>query len=111
MGGWFSEEHCCKVSKHDILKVASGARIINPDIPAAMTHAKRYYGLVRGMKMAVEKIIKTTGYPQEEVQRIQNFVFVENMIWVGRNRKNSLLILQRHNLGNGWFLEIQNRMI
>lgn len=60
----------------------SGAR--NPYGDAAKEHAKKYYGLVRSMRTDVMKIAKVTGFSEEDIQLVKDFVF-----------------LQKHDLGNG----------
>lgn len=66
-----------KKSGSDIIKsgAVSGAR--NPYGKAAEEHAKKYYGLVRSMKTDVVKIAKVTGYSEQEIQRIKNYVFID----------------------------------
>lgn len=59
------------------IKTISGARITNTDSRAALSHAERYYGLVRSMSTDVAKIAKNTGYPESVIQKIKNFVFME----------------------------------
>lgn len=61
----------------DIIKsgAISGAR--NPYGEAAKEHARKYYGLVRSMTTDVQKIAETTGFPEIEIQRIKNYVFME----------------------------------
>lgn len=59
------------------IKAVSGARITDTDSRAARTHADRYYGLVRSMSTDVARIAKNTGYPESVIQRIKNFIFVE----------------------------------
>ena len=61
----------------DIMKsgAVSGAR--NPNGNAAKDHAERYYGLVRSMKTDVPKIAKSTGYSEEQIQEIKNFIFLD----------------------------------
>lgn len=61
----------------DIIKAVSGGRITNPYGKAATAHAERYYGLVRNMKNDVSRIAKNTGFPEEDIQRIKNFIFLE----------------------------------
>lgn len=53
----------------------SGAR--NPFGEKAKEHAKKYYGLVRSMKTDVEKIAKATGIPENDIQDIKNFIFLD----------------------------------
>ena len=59
------------------MKAINGARITNTYSPAARAHADRYYGLVREMKTDVARIAKNTGYSEEDIQRIKNFIFLE----------------------------------
>lgn len=59
------------------IRAVSGARITDTDSRAAKTHAERYYGLVRSMSTDVAKIAKNTGYSESVIQRIKNFIFVE----------------------------------
>lgn len=53
----------------------SGAR--NPYGEKAKEHAEKYYGLVRSMKTDVSKIAKTTGFSEEQIQNVKNFIFYE----------------------------------
>ncbi len=53
----------------------SGAR--NPFGEAANKHAERYYGLVRSMTTDVGKIARTTGYSEDEIQRVKDYIFTE----------------------------------
>lgn len=59
------------------MKAINGARITNTYSSAARAHADRYYGLVREMKTDVARIAKNTGYSEEDIQRIKNFIFIE----------------------------------
>ena len=59
------------------IRAISGARITDTDSRAARAHAERYYGLVRSMSTDVAKIAENTGYPESVIQRIKNFIFVE----------------------------------
>ena len=61
----------------DIMKsgAVSGAR--NPYSNAANKHAERYYGLVRSMTTDVKKIAETTGYSEQEIQGIKNYIFID----------------------------------
>lgn len=65
-----------KEMEPDIIKAGavSGAR--NPYGNAAKEHAERYYGLVRSMKTDIARIAKTTGYSEEQIQEIKNFIFL-----------------------------------
>ncbi len=53
----------------------SGGR--NPDGNRAEEHAKRYYGLVRSMTTDVQKIAKTTGFSEEKIKAVKDFIFNE----------------------------------
>lgn len=53
----------------------SGAR--NPYGDKAKAHAEKYYGLVRTMKTDVSSIAKTTGFSEEQIQDVKNFIFYE----------------------------------
>ena len=53
----------------------SGAR--NPYGKAADKQAERYYGLVRSMTTDVKKIAKTTGYSEQEIQNIKDYIFID----------------------------------
>lgn len=66
-----------KISGSGTIKsgAVSGAR--NPYGKAAEKHAKKYYGLVRSMTTDVQKIAKTTGYSEAEIQRIKNYIFMD----------------------------------
>lgn len=59
------------------IKAVSGARITNIESTAAKAHAERYYGLVRSMTTDVAKIAKNTGLPESLIQKIKDFVFLE----------------------------------
>ena len=60
-----------------IIKAISGARITNVYGTAAEAHAERYYGLVRNMHTDVSKIAENTGYSEDVIQRIKNYIFIE----------------------------------
>ena len=59
------------------MKAINGARITNITGSAAEQHAERYYGLVRSMTNDVARIAENTGYAEETIQRIKDFIFVE----------------------------------
>lgn len=59
------------------MKAINGGRITNVYGSAAEAHAKRYYGLVREMKTDVARIAQNTGYSEEAIQRIKDFIFVD----------------------------------
>jgi SPP1 gp7 family putative phage head morphogenesis protein len=60
----------------------SGA--LNPDSTRAKGHAKRYYESVRKMTGDVKRIAKNTGYNENDIQEVKNYIFME-----------------KHDLGNG----------
>lgn len=53
----------------------SGAR--NPYGDKAQEHANKYYGLVRSMKTDVSKIAEATGFSEDEIQKVKDFIFNE----------------------------------
>jgi len=53
----------------------TGAR--NPYGAAAMAHAEREYGLIRKMSTDVKRIAKATGYPENVIQQIKNYLFID----------------------------------
>lgn len=63
-------------------RVISGAR--NPYSYEAKEHANRYYGLVRSMKTDVSRIANSTGFSEDDIQSVKNYIFLE-----------------KHDLGNG----------
>lgn len=58
----------------DIIK-KSGA--LNHNSDKAYEHAERYYESVRKMKTDVKRISQNTGYSEEFIQQIKNFIFIE----------------------------------
>ena len=66
-----------KSIKNGIMKsgAVSGAR--NPHSKEARAHAERYYGLVRSMKTDVSRISKATGFAEEDIRAIKNYIFME----------------------------------
>lgn len=64
--------------RRDIMRVSgaiSGA--LNPDSTRADEHAKRYYEAVRKMSTDVKRISENTGYSEDLIQSIKDFVFNE----------------------------------
>ena len=61
----------------NIIKSINGARITDIYDPVAEAHADRYYGLVRSMSTDVSKIAKNTGYSEEFIQQIKNYIFID----------------------------------
>lgn len=62
-------------AKGGTIKKTSGA--LNPISKRADEHAKRYYASVRKMKTDVSKISKNTGFSEELIESIKNFIFME----------------------------------
>ena len=54
---------------------ASGA--LNPDSNEAQQHAEMYYESVRHMKTDYKRIAQNTGFSEEEVLNVKNYVFME----------------------------------
>lgn len=63
--------------KSSTMKAINGARITNINGSAAEKHAERYYGLVRSMTTDVARIAENTGYSEDAIQRIKNFIFID----------------------------------
>lgn len=61
----------------DIMKSGAVRGARNPYSDAANKHAERYYGLVRSMTTDVKKIAETTGYSEQEIQGIKNYIFID----------------------------------
>lgn len=61
----------------DIMKSGAVSGVRNPYSDAANKHAERYYGLVRSMTTDVKKIAETTGYSEQEIQGIKNYIFID----------------------------------
>lgn len=60
-------------------KIKTGAisGALNPDSDEAEEHAKRYYASVRKMSTDVKRISENTGFPEEEIKKIKNYVFID----------------------------------
>lgn len=56
-------------------KQVSGA--LNPDSKKAFEHAKKYYSTVRKMKTDVKRISENTGFSEEDISKIKDFVFMQ----------------------------------
>ena len=63
----------------------SGA--LDPDSEQAQEHAVRYYELVRRMKTDVERISTNTGYSQETIAEVKQFVFIERHALGGQEKE------------------------
>ena len=62
-----------KTGQSGIIKAGA----LNPDTQRAQEHAERYYQSVRKMTTDVKRIAQNTGYPESEIARIKNFIFVD----------------------------------
>lgn len=62
-------------AENDKIKKTSGA--LNPNSKKADEHAERYYASVRKMKTDVSRISKNTGFSEELIKSIKNFIFME----------------------------------
>ena len=60
-----------------VAEAINGARITEPESSAAEAHANRYYGLVRSMTTDVTRISQNTGYSEDVIRRIKNFIFMD----------------------------------
>lgn len=60
-------------------KIVTGAisGALNPLGDAADAHAKRYYSSVRKMKDDAKRIAQNTGYSEQKIQEIKNFLFLD----------------------------------
>lgn len=63
----------------------SGA--LNPQGKRAAAHAERYYEEVRHMTTDVEKIAAATGYSEEQIQAVKNFIFMDEHDLGGRTAR------------------------
>lgn len=59
------------------LKTGATSGALKRGSQQADDHAKRYYDAVRKMRTDVKRIAENTGYSEEEIQKIKNFVFVD----------------------------------
>lgn len=62
-------------------KKITGARITNPDSKAAEKFAKEYYEEIRHMTTDVDKIAINTGHTVEEIQKIKDYLFINNSLY------------------------------
>jgi hypothetical protein len=65
------------IQKNDTIKRVSGATIGDQYSAVADEHAERYYGLVRSMRTDVERIAQNIGYPEQTIQKIKNYLFLD----------------------------------
>ena len=67
-------------------KIASGATsgALDSDSTEAVEHAERYYEAVRKMKTDITRIARNTGFSEDEIQAIKEYIF-----------------LQKHDFGSG----------
>ena len=73
-----------KPEESGIIKSGAISGGLKPDSERAFEHAERYYESVRHMNTDVKRIAENTGYSEEDIASIKDFVFV-----------------QKHDLGNG----------
>ena len=71
---WASKKSLTSRANGGIIR-KSGA--LNPDSEQAYTHAEKYYAAVRKMKTDVKRIAENTGFSEELVGSIKNFIFME----------------------------------
>lgn len=62
-------------TKGSISGAISGA--LDPDSSKANEHAERYYESVRKMSSDCKHIAENTGFSEEEIKRVKNFIFLE----------------------------------
>ena len=86
-GGRIPAKAVVKSGRSGIIKsgAVSGAR--NPYGDAANKHAEKYYGLVRKMKTDVARIAKTTGIPEQDIQSIKDYLFIQKHDLGGSEKK------------------------
>ena len=63
--------------KNDIIKSGARTGARNPYGKAADEHAKKYYEAVRKMTTDVSRIARNTGYSNEQIQAVKNYLFVD----------------------------------
>lgn len=73
-----------KSRKGGIIKTGAISGALNPNSKAAYKHAEQYYQTVRKLKNDVKRISENTGYDEEIIQSIKEFIF-----------------LNKHDLGDG----------
>lgn len=64
-------------AKSGIINAGAVSGALNPESDRARAHAERYYQSVRAMTTDVERISANTGYSLDVIQRIKNFIFVD----------------------------------
>ncbi len=64
-------------SESDIINTGAISGALNPYSEQARQHAEKYYNLVRNMTTDCKHIAENTGYTEEEIQAIKNYVFLE----------------------------------
>lgn len=63
--------------KYGIMKSWAISGALNPDSDRAIAHAERYYEAVRHMKNDVHQIALNTGFDENDIREIKNFIFME----------------------------------
>lgn len=72
-----ANERVEKEALNAILKAGDKSGALNPDSKRAEKHAARYYGLIRSMKTDVKRVAKASGFSEDEIREIKNFIFME----------------------------------
>lgn len=57
--------------------ISTGATIVKPDDDRARTHAEMQYEAIRHQKTDVKRIAKNTGFSEEVIQKIKNYLFID----------------------------------
>lgn len=61
-----------------IIKSGAISGALNPSSKRAQNHAEQYYQAVRKMKTDCKHIAKNTGYSEDEIKQIKNFIFIDS---------------------------------
>lgn len=65
-----------KSTESGIIKSGAISGALNPDSLRAREHAERYYKSVRKMTTDYRRIAENTGYTEEQIKQIKDFIFV-----------------------------------
>lgn len=80
LDAWY-EKYGETFAKSELKNAADGGRIVsgglNPNSEEAQEHADRYYDSVRKMTTDVRRIAENTGFDEDLIRSIKNFVFLE----------------------------------
>lgn len=61
--------------------IISGARIYDPESKKAEEFAKKYYGSIRSFKNDVQKIASNTGYAENDIREIKEYLFINKSLY------------------------------